>query len=75
MPQYEESTETGEEYIAPKERSQIVVEEEKGIKNDLFKDYFKYQNPSYMYENSDSTKNTQRNIIQVDLIKIALTDL
>ena len=42
MPQYEESTETGEEYIAPKERSEIVVEEEKGIKNNLFKDYFKY---------------------------------
>ena len=45
------------------------------MNNELFKDYFKYQSPSYMHENWNNTKNTERNEIQVDLIKSALTDL
>ena len=77
MPQHEEWTEEekGEEYIPPKEVSEIIAEEEKGINNDLFRYYFKYQNPRHMYKNLDSTKNIERNKIHVDLIKSALTDL
>ena len=37
--------------------------------------YFKYQNSSHLYESLNSTKNTKRNKIQVDLVKNALTDL
>ena len=77
MPQHEEWTEEkkGEEYIPPKERPEIIAEEEKSINNELFKDYFKYQSPSHMYKNLNDTKNTERNKIQLDLIKNALTDL
>ena len=53
---------------------QIVAEEEKGINNDLFRDYFKYQNPNRMYKNLNITKNTKRNEIKKDLFKGALTD-
>ena len=63
MPQHEEWTEEerGKEYILSEKRSEIIAEEKQGINNDLFRDYFKYQNPSYMYENLNSTKNTERN--------------
>ena len=45
------------------------------MNNDLLRDYFKCQNPSCMYKNLDSTKNTERNKIQLALIKSALIDL
>ena len=53
----------------PKERLEIIAEEETGINNDFFRDYFKYQSPSHMHENLDNTKNTERNKIQADVIK------
>ena len=59
----------------PKNRSKIIAEKEKSINSELFREYFKYQNPSYMFENLYSTKNKERNKIQVNLIKSALTDL
>ena len=41
----------------------------------MFREYFKYQDLSYMLENLNCTKNKERNKIQVNLIKRALTDL
>ena len=63
-----------EKYTPSEERSEIIAEEE-GINNDLFRDSLKYQNPSHMYENLNSTKSAERNQIQADIIKSALTDL
>ena len=54
---------------------EIIAEKENSIKNELFENYFKYQSPSYMYESLNKTKKTERNKIQVNLIKSALTDL
>ena len=34
--------EKGEKYIPPKERTEIIAEKEKGIRKELFRDYFKY---------------------------------
>ena len=48
-------------YTPSEERLEIIAEEEEGINNDLFRDYFKYQNPSHMYKNLNSTK-TQKKI-------------
>ena len=61
MPQLDKWTEEekGKEYISPKERLEIIAEEEKGINNNLFQNYFKYKNPSYMYENFTNTKSTK----------------
>ena len=60
MHQHEESTEEekGEEYIPPKERSEIIAEK-KGINNELFKNYFKYQSPS---DKKLKTQKTQKEI-------------
>ena len=76
IPQHEVWTEEekGKLYTPSKERSEFIAEEE-GINDDSFRDYFKYQNPSHMYKNLNSKKNTERNQIQADLIKSALTDL
>ena len=64
-----------EEYIVLKERSESIAEDKKGMNNDLLRDYFKCQNPSCIYKNLDSTKNTERNKIELALIKSALIDL
>ena len=58
MLQYQEWTEEekGKEYTPSEERSEIIAEEEEGISNDLFRDYFKYQNPCHLYKNLNSTK-------------------
>ena len=54
----------------------IIAEREKNIDNELFEEYFKYKNPSHMYKVLNETKkNTERNKIQVNLIKSELTDL
>ena len=45
------------------------------INNKLFQDYFKYQGPSQIYKRLNDTKKTERNKIQVNLFKSALTDL
>lgn len=58
-----------------KKGSEIFAEEEKCINNESFRDCFKYQNPSRMYENLNRTENTERIEIQVDLTKSVLTDL
>ena len=63
-----------EEYIPPK-KSKIIAEKEKNINGELFKEYFKYQNQKYTYESLKNTKSTERNKIQVNLIKSALTNL
>ena len=60
--QYGEWTEEkkGEEYILPKERPEITAEKEKGINNELYKNYFKYQSPSHMYKGLNDTENTEK---------------
>ena len=63
------------EYILLKGRPEIIAEIGKSINNELFKDYFKYQSPIHMCKSLNDTKNTERNKIQVDLIKSVLTDL
>ena len=77
MPQLKKwaEKEKEEEYIVLKERSESIAEDKKGMSNDLLRDYFKCQNPSCMYKNLDSTKITERNKIQLVLIKSALIDL
>ena len=47
----------------------------RNINDELFREYFKYQDLSYMVQNLNCTKNKERNKIQVNLIKRALTDL
>ena len=56
-------------------KSKIIAEKEKNINGELFKEYFKYQNQKYMYESLKNTKSTEKNKIQVNLIKSALTNL
>ena len=46
----------------------------KSINNNLFREYFKYQDPDSMLKDLNSTRNTERNDIQVALIRSALTD-
>ena len=41
----------------------------------MFREYFEYQNTSYIYENLNSAKKTERNDVQVNSIENALTDL
>ena len=48
------------------EFNKLIVKKDKSISNELFKEYFKYQSPSYMYENLNKTKNTERNKIEVN---------
>ena len=74
MSQHEECAkeEKREQCITPKEILEIISEEEKSINNDLFRYYFKYQNQSYMYENLNNTKSTERNKFQVNWMKIDL---
>ena len=52
----------------PKERSGIIAGEAKGINSELFREYFKYESPSYLYENLNNTKSTEKKV-QIDLIK------
>ena len=58
-----------------RQRFDEVVRDEKNIKSDLFKEYFKYQSPSIMYKAFNETRGTERNKIQVYLIKNRLTVL
>ena len=44
------------------------------IHNNLFKEYFEYQDPGRMLEDLYSTRNTKRNYIWVALIRSALTN-
>ena len=75
--QHEEWTdeEKGEEFIPQEERLKNIVEKEKSINNELFREYFKYQNLCNMLQNLNCSKNTDRNKIQVNLIKSTLSDL
>ena len=46
----------------------------RSISDNLFREYFKYQDPGSMLEDFYSIRNTKRNDIQVALIRSALTD-
>ena len=52
-----------------------IKEKEHYINNDLFKEYFKYRNPSDMYKKLNELENTEINQIRVDFIKEALSKL
>ena len=58
-----------------RQRFNKIANEEQDINNDLFKEYFKYQSPSKVYNTLSDTKNTERHNIQVSLIKSSLIDL
>ena len=58
-----------------KQRFNEIANEEQDINNDLFKEYFKYQSQSNMYNELDETKNTEANQIRVDFIKETLNKL
>ena len=76
MPKHKEwrKEERQKENVPPKERSEILVEEEKGINSELLRQSFKYQSPSYMYENLNNTIIREINKIEIDSIK-TLTEL
>ena len=76
MPKHKEwrKEERQKENVPPKERSEIIAEEEKGINSELLRQSFKYQSPSYMYENLNNTIIRERNKIEIDSIK-SLTEL
>ena len=58
-----------------KQRFNEIANEEQDINNDLFKEYFKYQSRSNMYNELDETKNTEANQIRVDFVKETLNKL
>ena len=58
-----------------KNRSKIITEKETSPNSELFREYFISQSSSYMYEDLNSTKRTERNKIQVNLIKNTNTRL
>ena len=68
------------EFIAErtKLRRQIsneIANKEKMIDPELFREYFEYLSPSDMYNTLSDTKNTEKQNIQVNLIKSGLIDL
>ena len=46
----------------------------RGINDNLFREYFKSQDPGKMLEDLNNTRNTERNDIQVALTRNTLTD-
>ena len=58
-----------------RQRFDEVVRDEKNTNSDLFKEHFKYQSPSIMYKAFNETGGTERNKIQIYLIKNGLTVL
>ena len=46
----------------------------RSMNDNLFREYFKYQDPDSMLKDLNNTRNIERNDIQVDLIRNALTD-
>ena len=58
-----------------KQESDESANKEKTINLKLFKNYFNYQSPREMYNGLRDTKNTEKNNIQVNLIKNDLIDL
>ena len=58
-----------------RQRLDEIKKTEQDINNKLFKQYFKYQNPSNMYKELDKTKNTEINQINIEFIKKTLSKL
>ena len=58
----EERTKLRREKHAVDKFNMIIAEREKNIDNELFEEYFKYQNPSHMYKVLNETKKTQKEI-------------
>ena len=54
--------------------NRLINLKRRSINDSLFREYFKHQDPDSMLEDLCSTRNTERNDIQVDLIRSALTD-
>ena len=58
-----------------KQRLDEIKQKEQYISYNLFKEYFKYQSPSKMYNTLSDTKNTERHNIQVNLINSGMFNL
>ena len=54
--------------------NRLINLKRKSINDNLFREYFKYQDPDSMLKDLYSTRNIERNNIQVALIRSALTD-
>ena len=58
-----------------KQRLSEITKEEKKISFELFKRYFGYSNPSYMYKALNETKNSEGNKTQVNIIENRLANV
>ena len=54
--------------------NRLINLKRRSINDNLFREYFKYQDPDSMLKDLHSTRNTERSDIQVALIKSALTN-
>ena len=54
--------------------NRLINLKRRSINDNLFREYFKYQDPGSILKYLQSIKNTGRNNIQVPLIRSALTD-
>ena len=54
--------------------NRLINLKRRSINDNLFREYFKYQGPDSMLKDLNNTRNTERNDIQVDLIRNALID-
>ena len=54
--------------------NKLINLKRRSMNDNLFREYFKYQDPDSMLKDLNNTRNTERNDIQVDLIRNALTD-
>ena len=73
--QHEEWTKTKTRKTALSELYKLIIKEEKSINKELFREHFRYQSLTDMLKNLYSTKNTERNKIQEDLVKSGLINL
>ena len=57
-------------YFHHEKRDRLIDVKRTNINDELFREYFKYQDPDYLLDNLNDTKHTERNKIQVNLIKM-----
>ena len=54
--------------------NKLINLKRRSMNDNLFREYFKYQDPDSMLKDLNNTRNTERNDIQAALIRSALTD-
>ena len=57
-----------------KKLERLINFKRRSINNNLFREYFKYQDPGSMFKDLYSTRNTERNNIQIASIRSESTD-